>query len=193
MSLDDAGFRQSSTDEDRRSWDGYVHARTVIDHEHRMIHDGMAFHVTHRVASLANGASFDILYSPPAFSFPHLTALLVSLADSPCDVLSYENVVTSDDGTALTPFNRDRNSTKTAQMGVTHSPTITDLGDLVHDRFVPDAGGQGSNSIGIITPNFGEEWILKPSTKMMTRVTNNSGGAITLTFEALWYEISYKS
>lgn len=184
-------WRADLWDECLRGWDKFVHALTVMDHEHRMIHDGMAFHATHRAVSLANGASHDHLIAVPAGSYPHITAVIASLADSPCDILSYEGVTTSDDGTAIAMFNRNRNSTNTPNITLTHTPTITDLGTLIHDRFVPDAGGQGSNDIGIVSPNFGEEWILKPSTKYLVRITNNSGGAITITEEHLWYEPSY--
>ena len=193
MSRDDEGFRQSINDEDRRSWDGYAHARTVMDHEHRMIHDGMAFHSTHRVASLANGATYDILTTVPAGTFPHMTALLFTFSRGDLDIQSYEGATTSDDGTAMTQWNRNRNSLNTPNTVHSYAPTVTDPGTLFHDRLVHPTGTGVGNAEGIVAPNLGEEWILKPSTKYLMRLTNNSGGAVKFTFETIWYEISYES
>lgn len=177
--------------EDTRAMDAFAHALTTIDEPHRMVHDGFSFHATSRVVSLANAASHNILLAVPAGSFPHLRAMLVSLSDSPVDIESFEGTTTSADGTVITPFNRNRNSTNTPGVVLTHTPTISADGTQIHDRFVPDAGGQGSNDVGVVTPNLGEEWILAPSTKYLIRVTNNSGGAITISYEVLWYEIDY--
>lgn len=170
------------------AYDRLVPAMTVIGSEHRMIHDGYSWHATHRVASLANLGTFDVLLNVPSGVFPHLNAMLFSVSDSPLDITSYEDVTTSDDGSSITTFNRNRNSGNGSGMILTHTPTVTDLGTLVHDRFVPDNGGVGSNEIGMISPNLGEEWILKEGSKYLVRLTNNSGGAINFTFEALWYE-----
>ena len=184
-------WRDSNNDEQLRSWDRYVHARCTIDHEHRMIHDGFAFHCTNRTVGVANGASADLLVSVPAGAYPHITAFIFSLSDSPIDLETYEGVTTSDDGTLLSRFNRNRNSSNTPTVEMFSAPTITDLGTRVHDRYVPDAGGQGSNQVGSLTPNLGEEWILRPATKYIVRLTNNSGGSLTYGMEALWYEVGY--
>lgn len=192
-SLDAEGFRISNSDEERRSWDQRVHARTTIESTHRMIHDGFSFHATHRAATLADTASFDVLIAVSAATFSHWNGLLYSLSDSPCDIETYEGTTTSADGTVITPYNRNRNSSNTPGAVLTHTPTITDLGTKIHDRFVPDQGGTGINDVGAISPNFGEEWITIPSTKYLMRLTNNSGAAITFTLEALWYEPNYET
>ena len=185
-------WRDSNTDEELRSWDRFVHARTVVDHEHRMIHDGFAFHITHRVASLANGAALEGLISVPADSFPHLTGMLFTFGAGDVDIETFEGTTTSADGTAVTTFNRNRNSSITPAISVFHTPTITADGTQIHDRLVPPTGNGVGNREGVVSPNLGEEWILKPSTKYLVRVTNNSGGAIKLTMEMLWYEAGYE-
>jgi len=189
---DKQGFRVNPGDEEKFKFDGYTHAVTTITSDHRQVHDGMVFHITNRVASLANAGEHDILVDVPAFTYPHIRAAIFSLSDSPCDIEAYEGTTTSADGSALTALNRNRNSTKTSSTTFYTGPTITGAGTQIHDRYVPDAGGQGSNQIGVITPTFGEEWILKPSTKYLLRLTNNSGGAITLSYEIIWYELSYE-
>jgi len=185
-------WRDSNTDEELRSWDRFVHARTVMDHKHRMIHDGFAYHTTHRVASLGNGASLEGLISVPAGSFPHLTAMLFTFSAGDIDIETFEGTTTSADGTAVAVFNRNRNSSNTPAISVSHTPTITADGTQIHDRLVhPTDFGVGTSE-GIVSPNLGEEWILKPSTKYLVRVTNNSGGAVKLTMEMLWYEAGYE-
>lgn len=174
-----------------RLFDPLVHAVTVTPHEHRLIHDGMTFHATARVPTLADGASIDWLMSVPAGSYPHMTTFEFQLSAGEVDIKTYEGVTTSADGTPVTQWNRNRNSSNTPDLLMFSAPTVTDLGTEFHDRYVPPtAGGVGARA-GTLAPNFGEEWILKPETKYLVRLTNNSGAAITLTGEALWYEPSY--
>lgn len=184
-------WRNDLWDEALRCWDSIVHALTVMDHEHRMIHDGMAFHATHRTASLANGGTLEGLIAVPAGAFPHMTGMLFTFGAGDLDIETFEGTTTSADGTAVNSFNRNRNSTNTPNIVLTHTPTITDDGTKIHDRLVPPTGAGVGNQEGVVSPNLGEEWILKPSTKYLVRVTNNSGGAIKVTMEILWYEPSY--
>ena len=186
-------WRPSNADEELRSWDRYVHARTVMDHEHRMVHEGFAFHCVDRIASLGNGASLDWLISVPAGTFPHMTSFQFQLEAGDCDVETYEGVTTSANGTLLTRHNRNRNSPITPGTVMYGGPTITDIGTLIHDRYIPPTGGGVGSSAGTLSPNFGEEWILKPATKYVVRLTNNSGGAIQVAGEALWYEPGYEN
>lgn len=186
-------FRKSTTDEILRSWDAYSHSLTTIGEKHRMIHDGFSFHCTSRTASLANLANLDILLDCPAGCFPHINGVLFSIEDSPIDIVTYEGTTTSSNGTAVPRFNRNRNSSNTSSMIAYSGPTVTGTGTQIHDRYVPPAGGVGSNDVGVVAPNFGEEWVLQPSTKYLVRLTNNSGAAITVAMEMLWYEIGYES
>jgi hypothetical protein len=186
-------YRPDYYDEIEKAMDSYVHAHTMIGEVHRMVHDGFAYHATGRVAALANAASLEVLFSVPADTFPHLNAALITMSDSPCDMEAFEGTTTSADGTAVTVFNRNRNSTNTAAMTMFTGPTITADGTQIHDRYIPDQGGVGTNNAGAVSPGLGEEWVLKPSTKYLLRFTNNSGGAITVAFEFLWYEIGYET
>lgn len=174
-----------------RLFDPFVHAITVMDHEHRVIHDGMTYHATDRIASLANGATLDWLISVPAGTYPHMTQFSFQLEKGDVDILTYEGVTTSADGTPITTFNRNRNSLNEAETLMFGGPTVTDLGTEIHDRFVPPTGSGVGSSAGTLAPNFGEEWILKPDTKYLIRLTNNSGSAIRLAGEVLWYEADY--
>lgn len=181
-------FRTSADDERLRQYDRYVHALTAINSTHRVIHDGMGFHATTRKTALAAAASFDILLVSGALR-PHLNGVLFSVTGGPCDIKTYEGTTTSADGTSITIFNRNRNSSTTAVATLFHTPTVTDVGTLIHDRLSPSAGKDTGN----LTPTLGEEWVLALSTKYLVRITNNSGAPIDITMEALWYEPNYET
>lgn len=185
-------FRLDSRDEETFKFDKFAHAVTTITEEHRLTHDGMVYHASGREAVVANLASLDLLFAIPALVFPHMRKLVLNLGDGPCDVLFYEGVTTSDDGSALLTYNRNRNSSRAPGTVLTKAPTVTDLGTLIHDRYVGDPGGQGANQIGANSAALGEEWVGAPSTKYLLRVTNNSGGNIIINFEMMWYEIAYQ-
>ena len=183
---------RSVADAEADKFDNNSRSVAVIDSEHRLTHLGMVFHASDR-ASVANLASLDILINVPAFTYPHLRKAVFNVADSPCDILLYEGVTTSVDGTAVPVFNRNRNSANTSVSIFTTGPTVTDLGTLIHDRYVGDQGGQGSNQIGATSAGLGEEWVGQPSTKYLIRVTNNSGGTIVVNYELMWYEIQWQN
>lgn len=183
--------RQSAVRENRKAFDDYSCALTTIDSAHRNIHEGFSYHATGRVASLANGASLEMLIVTGALCFPHINSALFSLADSPADIETYKDTTVSANGTEVPSWNRNLNSSNVAGCKLYSGPTITADGEQIHDRFIPDTGGTGINDVGTISPNFGEEWILTPSSNFMIRLTNNSGGAIQLSFEMLWYELGY--
>lgn len=171
-------------------WDPYHPARVIIDPEHYQIHEGKVFYITRYVSSVSNGASSDILMAVPASLYPHLRAYIVTANDAPMRVFLYEGATTSDDGTGMTGYNLNRNSANTASTVVTHSPTVTGTGTLLDISLIPDTGG------GLFSPGGGAgssdlptEWILKPSTKYLIRVTNDSGSATAVDFQIFWYEV----
>ncbi len=187
-------WRESASDEARKMFDGYAHAVSTISVEHRLIHDGMLFSGVDRFTGLANAASRDYLLKVPAATYPHLREVEWSLSDGPCDVYIYEGTTVSADGTEVPVGNNNRNSTNAALLGVYHSPTITDIGTAFPGpRYIPAAGAPGNQSAGSLTSSLGEEWILKPSTNYLLRVTNNSGGAIDGSLYGIFYELSYQN
>jgi hypothetical protein len=76
-------------------------------------------------------------------------------------------------------------------MVATHTPTISDLGTQIDYALMPTLSAVGSNVGGVTGPDIGEEWVLKPSTKYLLRLTNNSGGAVDVGFHLFWYELDY--
>lgn len=176
--------------EEVMKFDDYAHAVALIDTNHRHVHDGFYFHASGR-ATLGIAGTLDLLLNVPAGCYPHVQDVLFNLGDAPADIGIYRGVTTSDDGTAVTVHNRNLNSSTTPEAVLTHTPTITDLGTQIHDRYIGDTGGTGINKIGAFTPSTGEEWVFAPGEKYLVRLTNNSGASMTVSYEAFWYEIGY--
>ena len=189
----DPWWRDSAADEELRKFDKLAHAVTIIDEEHRLVHDGMAFGVGHIFASVANGGTAALLVSTGAEVFPHVRALDVTAENGPLDLDFYEGVTTSNDGTAITPANRNRASSIVANAAWYHTPTITDLGTQLGESFIPVAAVQGNRAVPAIASSFGEEWVLDQNQKYALVVTNNSGGAARLQLRVFYYEIGYPS
>jgi hypothetical protein len=182
-----------------RLQDPYVHALTTISEPHRLIHDGMMYDVSGIVASTANGANIDIAMRLPAGFFGHLIQMEWAVEDAPCDVFFYENTIFSG-GTDVKMKNHSRPAgagTATDNPGLTmvEGPTVTDVGDLIHDRFIPAAGVPGGQSGGLLVPGEDHEWILGSAfieTTYLWRLTNNSGGAIRAGYHFNGYAVRYE-
>jgi len=157
-----------------------------------MIHDGLFFDASGKI-NVGIGANLDILLQFPAGSIGHLTMVEYNVEDAPCDILFYENTTFSAAGTAITPKNHNRLSTKTSDITMTHTPTITDAGDLLHTKYIPAAGGPGQQAGGLLVPGEDQEWVLGNGVNYLWRLTNNSGGAIDVGFHFNGYHIDYPS
>ena len=188
-------WRESNNDEELRSWDRFHHARTVISSTHRMIHEGFMFDASGIVASLANGANFDLLFRFPAGEFGHMTVVEYSLGDTPVTISFHEGVTTSADGAAVNIRNHNRvNANDASTVAMTSGPTVTDLGTTLHERFIPDTGGPPGQGGGLLVSGEDDEWVLgDPSaeTTYLWRLTNDTGAAIKLGFHFNGYQVGY--
>ena len=182
--------RKSIAHETQHAFDLYANAYTVIQEPHRMSHDGFMFHASGKQLAIANGADADFLMSVPAGAYPHVQRVRLDTEAGDIDLKMYEGVTTSADGSALPVQNVNRNSSLTPDAAIFGGPTVTDLGTLFHTHWVPPTGAGVGSSTGVMDISaFGEEWILAPATKYLFRITNNSGGALDLRWEFVWYEI----
>lgn len=130
--------------------------------------NGQSFTANNQSLTVANGADFDTLIrtgsSQSVFGF----SILV-LGDF--NTQFRETITVSATGVSVSIFNRNRNSTKTIDVTIFDSPTVTGIGTLLDEVFLP-AGTRNS-----ATTQGGESnrWILKPSTDYLVRMTNSSG------------------
>lgn len=174
-----------------RAVDQLTGSVTTIDEQHRLIHEGMVYTCVDRQTSVANGANADWLLITNG-AYPHFRKMHVALENADADLYLYEDTEVSGNGTEVTPRNNNRNSTRVSNTQVFSGPTVTDVGDTVLDQlYIPDTGGFFATAAQ--GEDIGEEWILKPNTNYLIRLTNNSGGAITVGLYLSFYEIDQSS
>jgi hypothetical protein len=169
--------------------DPYSRCMGSISEPHLLTHEGKMFHVTSKITGLVDTASADILIKVPASTHPHFQRTRTNVGAGDVDIISYEGSTVSADGTPLSVHNTNRNSILTPVTEIYSAPTVTGLGTEIHTLWIPPTGvGIGQSQIGLAGAEAGEEWILKPNTNYIHRVTNESGSTISVWFEFLFYE-----
>lgn len=158
----------------------------TVDVNHQRNHDGRAFfaYKTYPTsAKLAAGASIDIVLASPSGVIPHLTVDAFCQGDA--ELYVYEGTSTSG-GTPFTPINRNRNYSVSnpSQVAMVINPTVTSVGTELDAQIVP--GGVGKKSGGGTAGSL--EYVLKPLTNYMFRLTNVNGTSHAAFLTLEWYE-----
>lgn len=180
---------RTMADRAQRTYDPLVNATTVISEPHTMVHKGFAFHASGGATGIAPATTTDILIVTSLLE-PHMHKMHVSLGQGDIDIGLNEGATTSDDGLNLGANNLYRSSTYTSDTQVYVAPIITDYGTTIYNQWVPPTEvGVGTTAADVISGTEGEEWILKPNTKYVMRIANNSGSTINIWYEFIWYEV----
>ena len=158
----------------------------TVDVNHQRNHDGRAFFAYKLApdsAPLGANASIDIVMASPAGVFPHLTIEAMCLGDA--ELYIYEGTATTG-GTSFTPINRNRNYavSNQSQVAMVINPTITSLGAEIDAQILP--GGSGKKSGGGTAGSL--EYVLKPLTNYLFRLTNVNGTSHAAFMTLEWYE-----
>lgn len=158
----------------------------TIDVNHQRNHDGRAYYaykIAPDTAKLAAAASIDIVMASPSGIFPHVTIDGMCLGDA--ELYIYENTTTTG-GTAFTPINRNRNYavSNASQVAMVVNPTVTSVGDTLVAQIIP--GGSGKKASGGSAGSL--EYVLKPLTNYLFRLTNVNGTAHAASLQLEWYE-----
>lgn len=151
-----------------------------MPYDHHQLHEGEAWHFDNYVLNLANGSSYDIVFTVPNITIPAGISVVERVphlryqveANDLATVNLYEApTVTAATGTAASWVNFERNGTYTAQTTILLAPTITNVGTLIDTvRFIT-ANPRSTNAGGTV-----EEFVLKNNTKYLFRVTSGSAG-----------------
>ena len=158
----------------------------TIDINHQRNHDGRAFFaykIHKESAPLADNASIDIAIASPEGVYPHVNVEALCLGDA--ELYIYEGASASG-GTAFTPINRNRNFavTNQSQVAMVINPTVTSVGTELDAQLLP--GGSGKKSGGGEAGSL--EYVLKPLTTYLFRLTNVNGTAHAAHLALEWYE-----
>lgn len=160
--------------------DNLTGALISITQSHHEIHIGESFSL-YDVNDIAGSGNRTLtIYTPNAsMGYVHLVFDVESEAEA--DFELYEGSVLSNNGTALTPYNRNRTSSNTALTVIEHTPTITSLGTLLAQRHWGSGRGVGGGDRGT------DEWILQANTRYLIRVTNSVASANHYSLKMVWY------
>lgn len=158
----------------------------MVDVNHQRNHDGrgyFAYKLAPDSAKLASAASIDIVLASPSGVFPHLTVNGMCLGDA--ELYIYEGASTTG-GTAFTPINRNRNYavSNPSQVAMVINPTVTSVGTEIDTQIIP--GGVGKKSSGGAAGSL--EYILKPLTNYLFRLTNVDTASHAASLQLEWYE-----
>jgi hypothetical protein len=158
----------------------------MVDVNHQRNHDGrgyFAYKLAPDSAPLAANASINIVLASPSGVFPHLTVEAMCLGDA--ELYIYEGTATTG-GTAFTPINRNRNYavSNPSQVAMVINPTVTSVGTEIDAQIIP--GGSGKKSGGATAGSL--EYVLKPLTNYLFRLTNVNGTAHAAFLQLEWYE-----
>jgi len=147
----------------------YSGAPVVIDVDHHEIHCGDMINLSHLV-DLGNGATRDILIvvPNPAITSKRYHFYAEVITESETDYKLYEGTTTSNDGTAITAYNKNRQDPTVAENEVLfyHTPTVTGTGTLIQEKHWGSGRGIGGEQRGE------NEWVLKNNNKYLIRITN---------------------
>ena len=158
----------------------------MVDVNHQRNHDGRAFYaykIAPDSAPLAALASIDIVLASPSGVYPHLTVEGLCFGDA--ELFIYEGTSTTG-GTAFTPINRNRNYaiSNPSQVAMVINPSVTSVGTEIDAEIIP--GGVGKKSGGGTAGSL--EYVLKPLTNYLFRLTNVNGTAHAASLIVEWYE-----
>lgn len=154
----------------------------TVDVNHLRLHEGRAYYIYKMypyLAGLAAGSSINIAIAFPSGVTPHLVFQYESPGES--EFYMYEAPTTSG-GTAMTIYRRNRNIVSTSSGAAVLDPTVSSVGTEIYSEFVPasNKGGGGAN--------YSFEYVLKPLTTYLFRLTNVNSQAHPANLRIEWYE-----
>ena len=159
----------------------------IVDVNHLRLHEGVAYYVyhTHKDASkLAVGSSINIAIAWPAGLEAH--AFVDYQCGGEAEIYAYESSTTSG-GTAMTLHRRNRVIATASQAAAVLNPTVSAVGTEFYSELITSAEGQG-NRRGAGAKGISFEFILKPLTTYLFRLTNVNSNSQMAEMRIDWYE-----
>jgi hypothetical protein len=159
----------------------------TVDVNHLRLHEGVAYYAYHThkdVSRLAVGSSINIAIAWPAGLEAH--AFVDYQCGGEAEIYAYESATTSG-GTAMTLHRRNRVITTASQAAAVLNPTVSAVGTEFYSEIITSAEGQGNRS-GAGSKGISFEFILKPLTTYLFRLTNVNSSSQMAEMRIDWYE-----
>lgn len=161
------------------------HVPVYITWEHARIHEGKSWN-----ASVLWGDGNEVADNASVYMLAQVGSAAHAIYDvasgGNCEVHLYQNPTFSDQGTLISSFNKNPNSTETTGMVLSHTPTFSDKGTQLPSRLLP--GGVKAAGSGGQDGSFNREIILKGGDTYMMEVKNFSGAIQPVSIAVEWYE-----
>lgn len=159
----------------------------IISSVHEKVHDGQFFYTNHVFTGVTSSSSVDYLIKTDSNEYLHSAFEVDVGAD--CRTFIYEGTTVSNDGTALTAFNSNRSSSNTLSSTFFHTPTVTGVGTLIKQSYIPGTTGRRitGGGTGDSIAREGGEVILKPNETYLVRITNVSSDTIIIATNHSFY------
>ena len=167
-----------------------THAVKQISTDHAYIHEGLLFCYPVKVA-IAAGQTYKVTFKTPAVTTSgirvHYRPAFISSSGDKVTVTTYESASGNSGGSAVTPINRNRASTKTATVVVTVGQTVTSNGVIVDMQYIGGGTGVGGTESGAVAS--AEDEIYMGSDNLYNIVIlNESADSNTVMVMLHWYE-----
>ena len=141
----------------------------IIDTEHAEVHEGEHYCVSHYDSDTdTDGTVIVHCITPDTAARIHVIFSVEVSSHALFEI--YENPTTSNNGTALTAYNSDRNSANTTTSLWFHTPTVSNAGTLLLTRVLGSSGANPTGARGSALSR-GDEFILKQNEQYLFRVT----------------------
>ncbi len=167
-------------------YDDITGAQIVISMPHHETHEGNTFQASYHTpngAPIADDAVLELLVQT-GVNYTHITGNMAAEGDF--ETGFYEDCTFSAAGTALVESNMNRSSATVAATAITHTPTITADGTLLFVGWMI-SGTKGKATGGVARVDT--EWILKPNSSYLYRMTNRSEDTSIVAMTLQWYEL----
>ena len=172
------------------SWmvDGITDAIVTITYEHHEIHGGSFFYVKGFDADMDDGDTIDFqITTPNTRKWTHMDFEVISTRQLELHI--YEEATFAGDGDAITPLNKNRNSSNTSGMTVQSNGTVSAIGTDIYPHIQGDATNPSRYIGGLVDRDH--EIILKQNTSYRFVLESNIDNNV-VTYEGLWYEHTTK-
>jgi len=155
----------------------------IIDAVHHEIHEGEHYYTANYFSLAASGTADFCLIIPNDLAI-HMVFSITTSETTTLEI--YEDADFATDGTAITFFNSNRNSSNTTSLLAYQDSTINSLGNKIYGKKVMANSNARREEVG----NFGEheELVLKKGSKYIFRMTNLATGSNDINYLASYYE-----
>lgn len=171
--------------------DRFSNALYVIDVFHAKIHQGTAFEHTLLVEGVNDTNTIALLFV--IGQGINLHARIGAKGGGQGILRLYENPTVSDNGTAQTPRNRNRQFSDATAGTLFANPTVSDNGTLLTEALVPgSSGGFGFSAALGGASDLPEEWVFAADNTYLVELTNTSGNTRDFSIGVNAYEETVK-